>query len=96
MMPMNRQNYDKRNVQFTDEKGYQLHAESMGKFMELHFGRTCSVKHNLCEQRMKSIKLNLKVCQNFGSETAAENASFMFSLVESCKLKEESYVLLLI
>ena len=37
------------------------------------------LSNNLCEQRMKPIKLNLKVCQNIGSETAAENASFMFS-----------------
>ena len=53
------------------------------------------LSNNLCEQRMKPIKLNLKVCQNIGSETAAENASFMFSLIESCKLnklKEEPYM----
>ena len=53
------------------------------------------LSNNLCEQWMKPIKLNLKVCQNIGSETAAENASFMFSLMESCKLnklKEEPYM----
>ena len=53
------------------------------------------LSNNLCEQRMKPIKLNLKVCQNIGSETAAENASFMFSLMESCKLNklnEEPYL----
>lgn len=53
------------------------------------------LSNNLCEQRMKPIKLNLNICQNIGSETAAENASFMFSLMESCKLKklkEESYM----
>ena len=53
------------------------------------------LSNNLCEQRMKPIKLNLKVCQNIGSEMAAENASFMFSLMESCKLnklKEEPYI----
>ena len=53
------------------------------------------LSNNLCEQRMKPIKLNHKVCQNIGSETAAENASFMFSLMESCKLnklKEEPYM----
>ena len=53
------------------------------------------LSNNLCEQRMKPIKLNLKVSQNIGSETAAENASFMFSLMESCKLnklKEEPYM----
>lgn len=53
------------------------------------------LSNNLCEQRIKPIKLNLKVCQNIGSETAAENASFMFSLMESCKLnklKEEPYL----
>ena len=50
------------------------------------------LSNNLCEQRMKPIKPNLKVCQNIGSEMAAENASFMFSLMESCKLKEEPYM----
>ena len=35
------------------------------------------LSNNLCEQRMKPIKLNLKVCQNIGSETAAENAPIM-------------------
>ena len=35
------------------------------------------LSNNLCVQRMKPIKLNLKVCQIIGSETAAENTSFM-------------------
>ena len=41
------------------------------------------------------VNYNKLVCQNIGSETAAENASFMFSLMESCKLnklKEEPYM----
>ena len=44
---------------------------------------------------MKPIKLNLKVCQNIGSETAVQYASFMFSLMKSCrlnKLKEAPYM----
>lgn len=36
------------------------------------------LSNNLCEQRMKPIKRNLKVCQNMGLEITAENASFMF------------------
>lgn len=44
------------------------------------------ISNNLCEQRMKPIKLNLKNCQNVGSEDAAENAAFMFSVTESCRL----------
>ncbi len=44
------------------------------------------ISNNLCEQRMKAVKLNLKNCQNIGSEIAAENAAFMFSVTESCTL----------
>ena len=44
------------------------------------------ISNNLCEQRMKPIKLSLKNCQNIGSEEAAENAAFMHSLIESCLL----------
>ena len=61
----------------------------------LVFDGRVQLSNNLCEQRMKAIKLNLKVCQNIGSETAAENASSMFSLMESCrlnKLMEEPYM----
>ena len=51
-------------------------------------GRRVQLSNNLCEQRLKPIKLNFKVCQNIGSETAAKNYSFMFSLLESCKLNK--------
>ena len=44
------------------------------------------ISNNLCEQRMKAIKLTLKNCQNIGSEPAAERAAFMHSLIESCSL----------
>lgn len=44
------------------------------------------ISNNLCEQRMKPIKLLLKNCMNIGSEDAAENSAFIFSLIESCKL----------
>ncbi len=44
------------------------------------------ISNNLCEQRMKPIKLNMKNCQNIGSERAAENAAFIFSVTESCEL----------
>lgn len=53
------------------------------------------ISNNLCEQRMKAVKLNLKNCQNIGSEFAAENAAFMFSVTESCALNginSESYL----
>ena len=53
------------------------------------------ISNNLCEQRMKAVKLNLKNCQNIGSEFAAENAAFMFSVTESCSLNginPESYL----
>ena len=46
------------------------------------------ISNNLCEQRMKAVKLNLKNCQNIGSEDAAENAAFMFSVTESCTLND--------
>ena len=44
------------------------------------------ISNNLCEQRMRTVKINLKNCQNIGSERAAENAAFIFSLTESCTL----------
>ena len=44
------------------------------------------ISNNLCEQRMKTIKLTLKNCQNIGSEAAAERSAFLQSLVESCTL----------
>ena len=47
---------------------------------------TAEISNNLCEQRMKPIKLLLKNCMNIGSEAAAENSAFIFSLIESCKL----------
>ena len=53
------------------------------------------ISNNLCEQRMKAVKLNLKNCQNIGSEFAAENAAFVFSVTESCSLNginPESYL----
>ena len=53
------------------------------------------ISNNLCEQRMKVVKLNMKNCQNIGREKAAENAAFMFSLTESCTLNginPESYL----
>ena len=50
------------------------------------FDGKAEISNNLCEQRMKPIKLDLKNCQNIGSEGAAENAAFMHSIVESCRL----------
>ena len=44
------------------------------------------LSNNYCEQRMKPIKLDMKNCQNIGSEDAAEGAAFMHSLVESCRM----------
>lgn len=46
------------------------------------------ISNNLCEQRMKTIKLTLKNCQNIGSEAAAERSAFLQSLVESCTLNK--------
>lgn len=46
------------------------------------------ISNNLCEQRMKPVKLLLKNCMNIGSEDAAENSAFIFSLIESCKLND--------
>lgn len=66
--------------------------ESLRKFI---LDGQVQLSNSLCEQRMKPIKLSLKSCQNIASETATENASFMFSLMESCKLnnlKEEPYM----
>lgn len=46
------------------------------------------ISNNLCEQRMKAIKLCMKNCQNIGSEIAAERQAFMHSLFESCSLNK--------
>lgn len=46
------------------------------------------ISNNLCEQRMKPVKLLLKNCMNIGSETAAGNSAFILSLIESCKLND--------
>ena len=51
---------------------------------------TAELSNNLCEQRMKPIKLDLKNSQNIGSEDAAEDAAFMHSLVESCRMNGKS------
>lgn len=45
------------------------------------------ISDNLCEQRMKPVKLLLKNCMDIGSD-AAENSAFVFSLIESCKLND--------
>lgn len=44
------------------------------------------LSNNLCEQRMKPIKLNLKNSQTIGSEDAAKRHCIAYSLVESCRL----------
>ena len=49
---------------------------------------TAEISNNLCEQRMKPVKLLLKNCMNIGSEDAAGNSAFIFSLIESCKLND--------
>ena len=49
----------------------------------LRFG-DAELSNNLCEQMMRHIKINLKNSQNIGSEDAAGNFCFMYSLVESC------------
>lgn len=46
------------------------------------------ISNNLVEQRMKTIKLDLKNCQNIGSEDAARKAAFMHSMFESCSLNK--------
>ena len=49
---------------------------------------SAEISNNLCEQRMKPVKLLLKDCMNIGSEGTAENSAFIFSLIESCKLND--------
>lgn len=46
------------------------------------------ISNNLCEQRMKTIMLDLKNCQNIGSDDAAMKVAFMHSLIESCSLNK--------
>lgn len=49
---------------------------------------SAEISNNLCEQRMKPVKLLLKNCMNIDSEDAAGNSAFIFSLIESCKLND--------
>lgn len=49
---------------------------------------SAEISNNLCEQRMKPVKPLLKNCMNIGSEVAAKNSAFIFSLIESCKLND--------
>lgn len=51
---------------------------------------TAELSNNLAEQMMRHIKLNLKNCMNIGSEEAAEDNSFMYSLIESCHMNNLS------
>lgn len=50
------------------------------------------ISNNLCEQRMKTVKLNLKNYRNIGSEEAANNAVFMFSITENCSLNRVNLI----
>lgn len=53
---------------------------------------TAELSNNLAEQMMRHLKLNLKNCQNIGSEEAAEDNAFMYSLIESCRMNDLSPV----
>lgn len=44
------------------------------------------LSNNLAEQMMRHLKLNLKTCMNIGSEEAASDNAFMYSLIESCHM----------
>ena len=53
---------------------------------------TAELSNNLAEQMMRHLKLNLKNCQNVGSEEAAVDNAFMYSLIESCRMNDLSPV----
>ena len=53
---------------------------------------TAELSNNLAEQMMRHLKLNLKTCMNIGSEEAAEDNAFMYSLIESCHMNDLSPV----
>lgn len=61
-------------------------AETLRNFI---LDGNAEISNNLCEQRMKPIKISLKNCQKIGSDGAAENAAFMHSLIESCRLNNK-------
>jgi len=44
------------------------------------------ISNNLIEQAFRQVKLNLKNCQNIGSEKSAVKVAFMFSITESCTM----------
>ena len=73
----------------TDEKGCELY-DKLVEIPEKNILKdgSAEISNNLCEQRMKPVKLLLKNCMNIGSEDAAGNSAFIFSLIESCKLND--------
>lgn len=50
------------------------------------------LSNNLAEQMMRHLKLNLKTSMNIGSEDAACDNAFMYSLIESCHMNTLSPV----
>lgn len=52
----------------------------------MNYGQKDTSSNNLCEQRMKPVKLNLKNCQNIGCERVTGKTDFIFLLTESCAL----------
>lgn len=50
------------------------------------------LSNNLTEQMMRHIKQNLKNSMNIGSEEAALDNAFMYSLIESCRMSNLSQV----
>lgn len=49
---------------------------------------SAEISNNLCEHRMKPVKLFLKNGMNIGSEVTVKNSAFIFLLIESCKLND--------
>ena len=68
-----------------DEKSCELHNKPWKFLKNILKDSSAKISNNLCEQRMKTIKL-LKNCMNIVSEDAIENSAFIFSLIKSCKL----------
>ena len=61
----------------TDEKGCHQYVKPM-EFRNILKDGSAEISNNLCEQRLKPVKLLLKNCMNIGSEVAAKNSAFIF------------------
>lgn len=72
---------------------HQLWNEKLGKTVQVEQPKVAKVQitgkpcnSSTVKMEVKPVKLLLKNYMNIGSEAAAGNSAFIFSLIESCKV----------